>query len=234
MQFTTKFAFLAAAVFCATTFATPLAPRDVGYEIEAREVDNDLSAREFYDMHLEARADPELSAREIEAMDVEAREYLEYLEARDAAVSSDITMMICLFKFQLNGSYLQDLAQAPAATPTSTGSSYPGSDGSTSSATPAVDSSAASSAVAPESSAAGPASAGRKRKHHHHRCHGGHRHHHRHGKGHHCHRRRHGKKGSHSRHGKRGHHGHHHPRPTETSTAGTTDAPPSSTDTAAP
>lgn len=98
MQFTTKFAFLAAAVLCATTFATPLAPRDVGYEIEAREVDNDLSAREFYDMYLEARADPELGAREIEAMDVEAREYLEYLEAREA-VSSDITMMIASLVF---------------------------------------------------------------------------------------------------------------------------------------
>jgi len=82
MQYTTKFAFLAAAV--ATALAAPLAPRDVDYDLEARQVESDLSAREFYDMYLEARADV-LDARSLEDMDLEAREYLEYLEAREAA-----------------------------------------------------------------------------------------------------------------------------------------------------
>jgi len=36
-------------------------------------------------MYLEARADPSLDARDIESMDFEAREYLEHLEAREAA-----------------------------------------------------------------------------------------------------------------------------------------------------
>lgn len=83
MQFTTKFAFLAAAVLGASTsFAAPVA---LDFDIEAREVDSELTAREFYDMYLETRSDLDLDARSLEAMDLEAREYLEYLEARDAA-----------------------------------------------------------------------------------------------------------------------------------------------------
>ncbi|KAF8801865.1 hypothetical protein BYT27DRAFT_6778804 [Phlegmacium glaucopus] len=74
MQFTTKFAFLAAAVTGA--LAVPLAPRNVEYEIDTREV-ADLSAREFYEMYLQTRADSALDARALGAMDLEAREYLE-------------------------------------------------------------------------------------------------------------------------------------------------------------
>jgi len=54
MRYNTKFAFLAVAVLCATTFALPL-PRNAG-SIVAREVNNDISAREFHDMYLKARA----------------------------------------------------------------------------------------------------------------------------------------------------------------------------------
>lgn len=86
MQFTTKFAFLAAAVTGA--LAVPLAPRNVEYEIDTREV-ADLSAREFYEMYLQTRADSALDARALGAMDLEAREYLEYLEARDAAAAPE-------------------------------------------------------------------------------------------------------------------------------------------------
>jgi hypothetical protein len=70
MQYTSKFALIAAEE----------------YDIEAREVESDLTAREFYDMYLEARADPSIDARSLDAMDLEAREYLEYLEARESAV----------------------------------------------------------------------------------------------------------------------------------------------------
>jgi hypothetical protein len=52
------------------------------YDVEARETDTHLSAREFYNMYLEARADSVLNARELEAMDFEARDYINYLEAR--------------------------------------------------------------------------------------------------------------------------------------------------------
>jgi len=49
MQYSTKFALLAAAVFGATAFAAPLAPRNVDYDLETREVEVDagLTAREF-------------------------------------------------------------------------------------------------------------------------------------------------------------------------------------------
>jgi len=83
MQYTSKFALLAALVLGASVLAAPLVPRNVDHEIEAREVD--LSAREFYYMYLEARSNPSLDARELDAMDLEAREYLEYLEAREVA-----------------------------------------------------------------------------------------------------------------------------------------------------
>ena len=55
MRYNTKFAFLAVAVLCATTFALPLSRN--ADSIVAREVNNDISAREFYAMYLKARAD---------------------------------------------------------------------------------------------------------------------------------------------------------------------------------
>ena len=85
MQYTSKLAILAAALLGASVAALPVAPRSLDYDIEAREVEPELSAREFYDMYLEARSDPTLDARSLDAMDLEAREYLEYLEAREAA-----------------------------------------------------------------------------------------------------------------------------------------------------
>jgi hypothetical protein len=44
------------------------------------------SAREFYDIYLEARADPTLDARDlqVETLNFEARDYLDYIEAREA------------------------------------------------------------------------------------------------------------------------------------------------------
>lgn len=84
MQYTSKIALLAVALFGTSALAAPYAG-EAGYDVEAREVDNDLSAREFYEMYLEARANPSLDARDIESLDFEAREYLEYLEAREAA-----------------------------------------------------------------------------------------------------------------------------------------------------
>jgi len=86
MQYTSKIALLAVALFGTSALAVPFAG-DAEYEVEAREVDNELAAREFYDMYLEARADPSLDARDIESLDFEAREYLEYLEARQAATA---------------------------------------------------------------------------------------------------------------------------------------------------
>lgn len=84
MQYSTKFALLAVALFGTSALAVPFAG-EAEYDVEAREVDNELAAREFYDMYLEARADPSLDARDIESLDFEAREYLDYLEARAAA-----------------------------------------------------------------------------------------------------------------------------------------------------
>jgi hypothetical protein len=86
MQYTSKIALLAVALFGTSALAVPFAS-DAGYDVEAREVDNDLSAREFYDMYLEARADPSLDARDLDSLDLEAREYLEYLEARATAAA---------------------------------------------------------------------------------------------------------------------------------------------------
>jgi len=87
MQYTSKLALLAVALFSTSALAAPYAG-DVEYDIEAREVDNDLAAREFYDAYLEARSNPALDARDIEYMDFEAREYLEYLEAREVAAQA--------------------------------------------------------------------------------------------------------------------------------------------------
>lgn len=87
MQYTAKIALLAVALFGTSALAVPFAA-DAEYDVEAREVDNDLTAREFYESYLESRADPSLDARDLESLDLEAREYLEYLEAREAATVS--------------------------------------------------------------------------------------------------------------------------------------------------
>jgi len=85
MQYTSKIALLAVALFGTSALAAPFA-EEAGFEVEAREVDNaDLAAREFYDMYLEAREDPSLDARDIEALDLEARDFFEYLDAREPA-----------------------------------------------------------------------------------------------------------------------------------------------------
>jgi len=84
MQYTSKIALLAIALFGTSALAAPFAG-EAEYDIEAREVDNDLEAREFFETYLEAREDPSLDARDVAALDLEAREYLEYLEAREVA-----------------------------------------------------------------------------------------------------------------------------------------------------
>jgi len=81
MQYTSRIALLAVALFGTSAIALPFAT-EAEYDVEARETDTHLSAREFYDMYLEARADSVLNARELEAMDFEARDYINYLEAR--------------------------------------------------------------------------------------------------------------------------------------------------------
>jgi len=86
MQYTSKIALLAIALFGTSALAAPYAG-EAGFDVEAREVDNDLSARELFELYLEARSDPSLDARDLESLDFEAREYLEYLEARDSIVS---------------------------------------------------------------------------------------------------------------------------------------------------
>jgi hypothetical protein len=88
MQYTSKLAILAVAFFSTSALAAPYASFDGESELEVREADNDLSAREFFDAYLEAREDPSLDARDLEALDLEAREYLEYLEMRAAATSA--------------------------------------------------------------------------------------------------------------------------------------------------
>jgi len=86
MQYTSKIVLLAVALFGTSALAAPYAG-ETRFDVESREVDNDISAREFYEMYLEARADPSLDARDLESLDFEAREYLEYLEAREAATA---------------------------------------------------------------------------------------------------------------------------------------------------
>jgi len=88
MQYTAKIALLAVALFGTSALAAPFAG-DAEYDIEAREVDNnDLTAREFYDVYMEARSNPSLDARDLESLDFEAREYLDYLEARELAAAA--------------------------------------------------------------------------------------------------------------------------------------------------
>jgi len=89
MQYTSKIALLAIALFGTSALAAPFAD-EAEFEVEAREVDDDLSAREFYDAYVEARADLSLDARDLESLDLEAREYLEYLEEREAATAATL------------------------------------------------------------------------------------------------------------------------------------------------
>jgi len=86
MQYTSKLAILAVALFSTSALAAPFASFES--ELEVREADNELSARELFDAYLEARENPSLDARDLEALDLEAREYLEYLEMREAATTS--------------------------------------------------------------------------------------------------------------------------------------------------
>lgn len=103
MQYTSKLAILAVALFSTSVVAVPFASFDGDSELEVREADNELSAREFYEAYLEARADPSLDARDIEAMDFEAREYLEYLEAREAATVCLYSYLICCLADSFTG-----------------------------------------------------------------------------------------------------------------------------------
>jgi hypothetical protein len=79
MRYTPKIALLAVALFGASALAAPVVD-EAGFEVEAREVDNELYTREFEDMSLEVR--------DIES-DFEAREYFdEDIEAREPASAS--------------------------------------------------------------------------------------------------------------------------------------------------
>ena len=83
MQYTIKVALLAVTLYGTSARALPSGyggrqNQQTSRNIERRELDNDLSYRE---MNLEARTNPSL----------EAREYLDYLEARDAAVTVCLT-----------------------------------------------------------------------------------------------------------------------------------------------
>ena len=82
MQYTIKVALLAVTLYGTSAPALPLGK---GYQkkdnIQRRELDNDLSYRELNEMDLEARTNPSL----------EAREYFDYLEARDGAVTVCLT-----------------------------------------------------------------------------------------------------------------------------------------------
>ena len=86
MQYTIKVALLAVTLYGTSARALPSGyggrqNQQTSRNIERRELDNDLSYRELNEMNLEARTNPSL----------EAREYLHYLEARDAAVTVCLT-----------------------------------------------------------------------------------------------------------------------------------------------
>ena len=68
MRYTSKVALLAVAFFGVSVLAVPLqvAPGSQ-YDLEAREFDNDLFSRGFYDMYLDAR--------DLESLDLEPRVY---------------------------------------------------------------------------------------------------------------------------------------------------------------
>lgn len=117
MQYTSKIALLAVALFGTSALAA-LYAGDVEYDIEAREVDNDLAAREFYNVYMEARSNPSLNARDLEYMDFEAREYLDYLEAREVAAAVCLIVLKCsLLCDSTNFCYLQQAAEVHAAEP---------------------------------------------------------------------------------------------------------------------
>ena len=63
MRVTSKIALLTVVLFVASPLALPFA-LEAEYDVEAREVGNNLFACEFHDMYLEARADPTLNARD--------------------------------------------------------------------------------------------------------------------------------------------------------------------------
>jgi len=86
MQYTTKLAMLAVALFSSSVVAFPL-PMDT--ELEVREAEIELSAREVFDAYLEARADPTLNARDLKTLELDTRAYMQYLEAREAATSTE-------------------------------------------------------------------------------------------------------------------------------------------------
>jgi len=86
MQYTSKLAMLAVALFSSSVVAFPL-PMDA--DLEVREADNELSAREVFDAYLEARDDPTLNARDLKSLELDTRAYLEYLEAREAATATE-------------------------------------------------------------------------------------------------------------------------------------------------
>jgi len=77
---------LAVALFSSSVVAFPL-PMDT--ELEVREADIELSAREVFDAYLEARADPTLNRRDLNTLELDTRAYLEYLEARAAATPTE-------------------------------------------------------------------------------------------------------------------------------------------------
>jgi len=80
MKYSPKITLLAVALFGASALAAPFAD-EAGFEVEAREVDNELYTREFEDMSLDAR--------DIESnFEIEAREFDEDLEAREPASAS--------------------------------------------------------------------------------------------------------------------------------------------------
>ena len=94
MQLTANFVVLATALAYSSSsvLALPVEStfeaRDLQYDLETREVVPvdmlEYSARELYDMYLEARGyyNEGLDARDYEDLEMEAREYVEDLEAR--------------------------------------------------------------------------------------------------------------------------------------------------------
>lgn len=81
MQYTSKLAILAVALFGSSVLALPVA---VDTQLKVREAINELSAREVFDAYLEARADPSINARDLEYLELEVREHL-----RAAATSTE-------------------------------------------------------------------------------------------------------------------------------------------------
>jgi len=80
MQYTSKLAMLAIALFSSSVVAFPL-PMDSGLEVR-----DELSAREVFDAYLEAREDPTVNARDLE---LDTRAYLDFLEARQATIPTN-------------------------------------------------------------------------------------------------------------------------------------------------